>query len=119
VNIKQAAQSRYFCCQFMEIKIDPDVEKFINSLNKATIAKVLRTIELLEKFENNLGMPHSKKVSGGLFELRVRGQQEVRIFYCFFKDKIFLLSAFNKKTRKIPLRELRNAELKYRRLTGI
>ena len=47
------------------------VEKFIQTLNKETTARVIHTIELLEKFGNKLGLPHSKMVSRGIFELRI------------------------------------------------
>ncbi len=51
-------------------------------------------------------MPHSKMVSYKLFELRIRGKKEVRIFYTFKNDYAFLLHSFVKKTQKIPAREL-------------
>jgi len=38
------------------------LDKFIKSLEKPTIAKVLRIIDLLEKFGYNLGLPYSKKL---------------------------------------------------------
>ena len=102
----------------MNINIDPEVEKFIASLERPAIAKTLRTLDLLEKFEHKLGMPHSKKVKDGLFELRVRGRQEVRIFYCFSKGMIYLLSGFIKKSQSIPTKELLKASNKYRALTS-
>ena len=101
----------------MNIKTDPEVEKFILSLEKQSIAKVLHTIDLLEIFGHTLAMPHAKKVGGKLFELRVRGQQEVRIFYSFFQNSIWLLHGFIKKSQKIPQREIRRAEIKLDRLT--
>ncbi len=92
----------------MQIKFySDDIEEFIESLQEQTIAKVLRTFDLLEKFGNQLKMPHSKKVGDGLFELRIRGVQEVRFLYMFQKDKIVIvLSGFIKKTNKIPARQL-------------
>lgn len=91
----------------MEIKFyDQSIEKFITGLEKPVIAKTLRTLDLLEKFGNKLGMPHSKKIDTNLFELRVRGKKEVRIIYCFYKNTIVLLHAFIKKTQKIPKREI-------------
>lgn len=101
----------------MEVKIDPEVEKFIASLEEQTIAKTLRTIDLLEKFGHQLGMPHSKKIIRELFELRIRGRQEIRISYCFHKATIHLLTGFVKKSQKIPDRELRKAENRYKALT--
>ncbi|MDA2922549.1 type II toxin-antitoxin system RelE/ParE family toxin [Patescibacteria group bacterium AH-259-L07] len=101
----------------MRIYIDKDVEKFITSLGKSTIAKVLRTIDLLELFGRQLGLPHSKKVRSDLFELRIRGQQEVRIFYAFQKGEIILLRGFIKKTQKTPQRELNTVIKKLQGLT--
>lgn len=102
----------------MEIQIfDESLEKFIKSLEKTAIAKVLRTIDLLELFGSHLGPPHSKRISKQLFELRIKGKQEVRIFYVFHKNKIILLHGFIKKSAKIPQKELNNALEKLKRLT--
>jgi len=104
----------------MEIQIfDESLEKFIKSLEKPTIAKVLRTIDLLELFGSQLGMPHAKKISNQLFELRIRGKQEVRVFYTFYKSKIVLLHGFIKKSAKIPQREISNVFKKLGRLTKV
>ena len=101
----------------MNIVIHPEVEKFIRGLEDKTIAKTLRTIDLLEKFSHQLGIPHSKKVTDKLYELRVRGKQEIRIFYCFHQASIYLIHGFIKKSQKIPKNELRNAKNKYNLLT--
>ncbi|TSC56701.1 MAG: Uncharacterized protein Greene071421_333 [Parcubacteria group bacterium Greene0714_21] len=104
----------------MEVRIlDESLEEFIQSLEKPTIAKVLHTIELLETFGHRLTMPHSKKVAGGIFELRIRGSQEVRIFYAFDKTSAVLLHGFVKKSQKIPLKEIQMAVQKLKGLTGI
>ena len=92
----------------MEIRIlDASLERFIESLEKPTIAKVLRTIDLLEKFGQKLGPPHTKKISTHLFELRISGKQEIRIFYSFHKSQILLLHGFVKKSQKIPQKEIK------------
>ncbi len=104
----------------MKIQIfGESLEKFIKSLEKSTIAKVLRIIDLLEMFGHYLGMPHAKKISDQIFELRVRGKQEVRIFYTFYKNKIVLLHGFIKKSAKIPQKEINNALTKLKHLTGL
>lgn len=86
--------------------LNDSVEKFIQSLEKNTIAKVIHAIELLGKFGNKLGLPHSKMVSRGVFELRIHGNQNVRIFYAFSKNKAILLHGFIKKTSKVPGKEI-------------
>ncbi|MCD6232963.1 type II toxin-antitoxin system RelE/ParE family toxin [bacterium] len=101
----------------MEIKIlDSSLERFIESLQKITIAKVLRTIDLLEEFGSNLGMPHTKKITARLFELRIQGAQEIRIFYTFHKSEVYLLHGFIKKSKRTPKREIRTALQKLKRL---
>ena len=103
----------------MEIRFfNNEIEEFISSLEKSTIAKVLRTFDLLETFGNRLGMPHSKKVDDGLFELRVRGVQEVRFLYTFRKGEIVIvLHGFIKKSQKIPSKQLRLAQQRKSSLT--
>src|SRR3989338_7552874 len=94
-----------------------ELEKLIHSLDTSTIAKVLRVIDLLELFGNNLTIPHSKKVNARLFELRIRGKQEVRIFYAFHRNEAILLHGFVKKSERTPSKELDNALQKLKRLT--
>jgi len=104
----------------MDIRIfDISLEKFIKSLEKSTIAKVLRTIDLLDRFEQKLGPPHTKKILAHLFELRVSGKQEVRIFYSFHKSRIFLLHGFVKKSQKIPTKEMKTVLQKLKWLDRI
>lgn len=88
---------------------DDKIGKFIHSLEESTVARVLRTIDLLETFGNKLGSPHSKKIGSRLFELRIRGKQGVRIFYTFHGGGIILLRGFIKKSQKIPVKEIRTA----------
>jgi phage-related protein len=93
----------------MEIILLDSVGTFLSSLTPKELAKVIRAIELLEEFENNLGMPHSKHLSDGLLELRIRGTREIRIFYTFHKSETFLLHACIKKTQKTLDKELSRA----------
>jgi phage-related protein len=101
----------------MDIRLEASVEKFILSLEKHTIAKVLRHLELLERFGHKLDMPHSKKIGSDYFELRIRGKQEVRIFYVFKKGAALLFHGFVKKSQKTPQREIEQAKRKLKGLT--
>lgn len=98
---------------------DKTLESFIQKLEKPTIAKFFRTLDLLERFGSQLGMPHSKKVDPGLFELRIRGQQEIRLLYTFHQNSIVILQGFVKKSKKIPLKELLTARHKMSQLDVI
>jgi phage-related protein len=91
---------------------DENVETFLHSLQRNTQAKALRTLDLLETFGFELGMPHVKNVSPKLFELRIRGTQEVRFLFTFHRLGAIILHGFVKKTEKLPLKELRKAQKK-------
>lgn len=97
---------------------DQKIDDFITSLDKPTYAKVSRTIILLRTFGNELRMPYSKSLGDSLFELRAKGQQEIRIFYTFHQNQAVLLHGFNKKTQKTPKRELEAAFNKLNTLTN-
>ena len=94
----------------MEIKFfHRSIQQFIESLEQSTFAHVLQKIQLLEEFGHAVGMPHSKKIGKRLFELRIRGVQEVRLIYIFHDGLAFILHAFVKKTDRIPLKEIKLA----------
>ena len=82
------------------------VEKFIGAQRSQVQAKIAHLLDLLEIHGNILGMPHAKMLSKGLYELRIRGKEELRIFYCF-RENIYLLHAFKKQTRKHHPKKLR------------
>lgn len=83
-----------------------EVERFIANLDPATYAKSLRMIGLLEKFGDQIRPPYSKKIHEKTFELRIRGKQEVRILYSFWRGTAVLLHAFFKKTQTVPARDI-------------
>lgn len=98
---------------------DEIVKNDIRRLEKHTIAKVAHHIDLLMHHGPSLSMPYSKKLSSKIYELRIRGKQEIRILYTFFKNQIYILHLFQKKTQKTPQRELKIAEERYLNLTKI
>jgi len=68
----------------------------------------------------DLGMPHTRAMGGGLFELRLKAAEGIaRVLYCTVADRrVVVLHQFVKKTEKTPPRELdiarrRMNEVKY------
>lgn len=58
------------------------VEEFIDGLDKKMKAKVFGRLHLLEEYGFRLGMPFSRHVGKGIFELRiVQSSNIVRILY--------------------------------------
>jgi len=90
----------------MNITVEQPVSVFIRALENSMQAKTLRVLELLEEYGHQLGMPHSRALKGGLFELRIRGKQEVRLLYGYHSKKAIIVHAFIKKTQQTPAKEL-------------
>lgn len=89
-----------------------DVEQFVLKLPAGLSARYLHLTDLMLEFGGDLGMPHTRSMSNGLFELRVKGKEGIaRVFYCTKVGKrIIMLHAFVKKTEKTPAKELRKAQ---------
>ena len=79
------------------------------------LARYLRLTELMLEFGPNLGIPHTKAVGDGLFELSVKSKEGIaRVFYSTKIGKIIImLHVFIKKSQKIPKKEL---EITYARM---
>ena len=93
------------------------ITEFIKKQQPTAIAKIAHLIDLLEVHGSMLTMPHAKRLEGGLYELRVRGKEEIRIIYGFKGKTIYLLHGFKKQTQKTPIKELETARQRLASLT--
>ena len=84
------------------------VEAEIFGLAPGFVARFIRYAERLELFGPDLGMPHTRAMGGGLFELRIKAAEGIaRVFYCTVVDRrIVILHQFVKKSDKTPPKEL-------------
>lgn len=89
--------------------IHEDIKRFITNLDHQSHAEVLRILELLEDKGHEIRMPYSKKIDKNIYELRIKSVQNVRIFYSFHKDKIFLLHAIIKQKQKLSKKDIEKA----------
>lgn len=87
------------------------VFEFIESLPEKAQAKLFRTIDLLAEYGLQLREPHVKKLtSTSLWELRVLGEDSIRVFYIAVENSQFLmLHGFKKKGQKTPKNEIKVA----------
>ena len=87
------------------------VEAEILALPAGLLARFLRYAERMETFGPDLGMPHTRAMSGGLFELRMKAAEGIaRVFYrTVIGRRIVCLHQFVKKTAKTPTKELKIA----------
>ena len=81
-----------------------EVEKSVLDLPDGLQARYLRLTDLMLEFGPNLGMPHTKAIKDGLFELRIKSKEGIaRVFYYTGLIKEFLCSIFLlKNPRKFP-----------------
>lgn len=86
-------------------------KNFINSLSFVQRAKVSRIINYIEEYGLIIAIPHVKKLtSTPLWEIRILGQNNIRILYATFKNNtIIILHGFIKKSQKTPPREINKA----------
>ncbi|MEK9207827.1 MAG: type II toxin-antitoxin system RelE/ParE family toxin [Patescibacteria group bacterium] len=82
------------------------VDEFLKKLSPKTKARLTHLFDLLNTYGNMLRMTYSKRIDKNLYELRIRGIQEIRVFYCFRGRRIILLHAFRKQTQKTPRKEI-------------
>ncbi len=87
------------------------VFNFIQSLNVQAQNKIAEVLDLLEEHGVLLGPPHSKKLTGTpLWELRMLGNNNIRIFYItIIHRKFLLLHGFQKKKQKTDFKEIKTA----------
>ena len=90
---------------------NPKMEKSILSLPEGLLARYLRLTDIMLEFGSNLGMPDTRPLDNGLFELRVKGKEGIaRVFYCTrIGKRIVMLHMFIKKSQKTPKKELQIA----------
>ena len=87
------------------------VKREIEAWPVGIYADALRLIAWLEQDGLDLRMPHSRAMSGGLFELRCKGPEGIgRAFYCTRVGReVVILHSFVKRSQATPDRELKLA----------
>jgi phage-related protein len=88
------------------------VAEFIDSLDARSRAKIARTLDLLEEFGIDLGMPYARHLEKQLWELRIRhARNRYRIIYFLATGETFvLLHGITKKTGPVPRADIEMAE---------
>lgn len=89
---------------------DNPIKEFLDKRSSAKL-KALRILSHIEEYGLTTAIPHIKKLTGTpLWEIRILGQDSVRILYVSKAEKqILLLHAFEKKTDKTPTKEIKIA----------
>jgi phage-related protein len=95
------------------------LEAEIFDLAAGFVARFIRYAERMEIYGPDLGMPHTRSMGGGLFELRIKAAEGIaRVFYCTVVDRrIVFLHQFVKKSKKTPSKELDIARRRLKEVT--
>lgn len=90
---------------------------FIESLDKTAQAKIYHSLTLLEEYGVSLGTAHTKKLKNAdVWELRVLGNNSLRILYVAIENKTFLLlHGFVKKKMSIDKNDIKTAQKRLQR----
>lgn len=88
------------------------VKEFIDGLDPKMRAKVFGRLMLLEEHGQRLGMPFSRHLEDGIFELRTpQGSNITRVMYFFVVgERAILTHGFVKKAQRTPRREIERAK---------
>ena len=92
------------------------VKEFIESLQLRQKSKIFGIFENIQKYGLDSVIPHIKKLTGTpLWEIRILGQDNIRVIYLVPKSTtVLVLHGFIKKTQKTPERELSQALKRYK-----
>jgi phage-related protein len=93
----------------------------ILALPAGLLARYLRFSDRMEVYGPDLGMPHTRAMGGGLFELRLKASAGIgRILYCtMIGKKIMILHQFIKKTNKTPAKEIMLARKRMKEVNNV
>lgn len=95
----------------MEWKIEyfnSAVRKTVKNLPQNLFARYQTMVDRMQIHGPDLGMPHTRAMGKGLFEIRLKAQEGIaRVLYCTVRQKtITVLHAFVKKTQETPRNDL-------------
>ena len=81
-------------------------------------AGFVRVSEKIAAHGPDLGLPHTRALGSGVFEIRVQGREGIgRALFCILRERrILVLSVFVKKTEQIPQHELGIARMRLREI---
>ena len=85
-----------------------DVQRAIMAFPAGIQARFIHLTRRMLIFGPDLGMPHSRALGKGLFELRLKSKEGIgRVFHGILPGRrIIMLHAFVKKSQKTPAKEL-------------
>ncbi len=92
----------------------------IRQLPLTMLARYFHLTDRMKVYGPNLGLPHTRAMGDGLFEIRIKGDEGIaRVFYgTAVGRKIVILHSFVKKTNKTPPKELALAKKRLKEMNN-
>lgn len=92
-----------FEISFYNEKVKTDLQNLPVEICK----RAYKLIARMEEYGPHLGMPHSRYMGDGLFEIRAKSAEGIgRVFYCvIIENEIMILHVIVKKSQKTPQNE--------------
>lgn len=98
----------------MKVFYTPEVVEFTERLSRQDYARLNRTRKLFERYGFQVGQKYIKKVAiSGIWELRVGN---IRLFLGIKGDRAIGVHIIHKKTQKLPIKDIKLAEKRFRKL---
>ncbi len=99
---------------FYSKKVEQDTLEFPPGI----LAHFLHLVEMIEEFGPALGLPYTKAIGEGLFEIRAKGKEGIgrSFFFTVQGQEIIILHSFIKKSQKTPKRELATARKRLKKV---
>lgn len=96
-----------YTLEFFNLSVQADIDRWPTGIS----ASFYRITEQMVETGPNLGLPYTKALGDGLFEIRARGTEGIaRAFFCTIVGRrIVILHSFIKKTQQTPVKELKMA----------
>jgi phage-related protein len=96
-----------YILEYFNPKLQTQIEKWPTSI----LASFVRISVQMQLSGPHLGLPYTKPLGQGLFEVRAKGLEGIgRVFFCCLKgQRVIFLHGFIKKTQNTPLKEIRIA----------
>jgi len=102
----------------MKIIVLFKVHTFLDNLDVSVRSEAYRLLDLLEKHGHSLSMPVAKPIGGGLWELRLTGQPQIRMLYGFCDGTPVVVLALQKQRSALPSSAIALARKRFREYCG-
>ena len=100
------------------IYFNQTIKEFLDKLVGLHQTSIYRAMAMVERYGHMVGLPFSRPLGGGLFELRGKGSIHVRLLHCFRHDCVYILHGFIKKSTRIHTSDLLIAKSRMGQLDG-